>query len=192
VAYRFLLPVVAALACSPSAAPSEQSRPDPAQASSPAPSEREAPVVKPWISVAAHPVRPDAVGLWRIPPADRERVVSATVRSQPGTTRFLYDGETVTLFLLTEKDWMYRARDDHYRLATRWQGDVLQYRPPFATWTDLARFRDARFETVGDQPPWRFELVPDRAACDAEDLRLLADRPPHDYAIKPIDPSPSK
>jgi hypothetical protein len=148
--------------------------------------------VKPWIRVAAHPVRSEAIGLWRIPLADRERVVSPTVRAQPGTIRFLYDGETVTLLLFSEKDWMYRSPDDHYRLASRWQGDVLQYRPPFGTWTDLARFRDAGFETVADSPRWRFQMVPDRAACDRDDLSLLADRPLHDYSIKPTDPSPSK
>jgi len=189
VRFRRFLPVVAALACSPSVSPSEPPRPD---AHGRAPAAAGATRVKPWIPVAANPVRPEAVGLWRVPPADRERVVSLTVRAHPGTTRFLYDGEMVTLFLFTEKDWMYRAPDDLYRLTTRWQGDILQYRPPFGTWTDLARFRDGRFETVGDDPPWRFEPVPHRAACDADDLPLLADRAPHDYSIKPTDPSPAK
>jgi len=146
--------------------------------------------VKPWIRVAASVVRPEAVGLWRVPADERERTISATVRGHPGTTRFLYDGETVTLFLLSEKDWMYRSRDDHYRLAARWQGDLLQYRPPFGVWTDLARFRDGRFETAADNPPWRFEPVASRDACEPEDLPLLADRARHDYSIKPTDPSP--
>ena len=146
--------------------------------------------MKPWIPVATDPVRPEAVGLWRVRVAERDRVVSPTVRAVPGTVRFLYDGRNVTLALMSEKEWMYRSPDDHYRLDSRWQGDLLQYRPPFGTWTDLARFVDGRFETAGDQRPWSFESVPSRAACDPDDLPLLADRAPHDYSIKPTDPSP--
>ena len=144
----------------------------------------------PWIRTADPAARPEAVGLWRVPASERERRISASVRAHPGTIRFLYDGQTVTLFLFSEKDWMYRTRDDHYRLASRWQGDLLQYRPPFGVWTDLARFRDGHFETAHDEPPWHFERVSSRDACAPDDLPLLAERTVHDYSIKPTDPSP--
>lgn len=146
---------------------------------------------KPWIRVADAVFRSEAVGLWRIPPSDRERRVSADVRAYPGTMRFLYDGQTVTLRLFTEKDWMYRSPDDHYRLATRWQDGLLQYRPPFGVWTDLARFRAGRFETPGGDPPWQFEAVASRDACEPDDLPLIAERAAHDYSIKPTAPSPA-
>jgi len=108
----------------------------------------------------------------------------------PGVVRFLYDGESVTLQLLTEHAWMYRTRDDHYRVASRWNGDVLQYRPPFGQWAALARFRDGHFESIGDKPPWRYLDVRSRAGCEADDLPLLAARPVHDYTIEPTDRSP--
>lgn len=146
---------------------------------------------KPWIRVAEAAVRSEAVGLWRIPPSDRERRVSADVRAEPGTTRFVYDGQTVTLRLFTEKDWMYRSPDDHYRLATRWQDDRLQYRPPFGVWTDLARFRAGRFDTPGGDLPRQFEAVASRDACEPDDLPLIAERAAHDYSIEPVAPSPA-
>lgn len=137
---------------------------------------------RPWVRTVARPVVAQAVGLWRIPPAE--------LADGGGVQRFLYDGETVTLWLMTEKEWMYRAPDDHYRLATRWRGDVLQYRPPFGSWTDLARFDAGRFETVGDASPRRYENVPSRNACEPDDLPLLLARRAHDYSIEPTDPSP--
>ncbi len=193
VAIAFLLPLAQVPACSSSAGPASEhetsDEPPPPSASQPGRSAK-GPVMTPWIRIADPAARPEAVGLWRIPASERERRISASVRAHPGTIRFLYDGQTVTLFLFSEKEWMYRSRDEHYRLASRWQGDLLQYRPPFGNWRDLARFRDGRFETARDQPPWRFEQVSSRDACAPDDLPLLAERMVHDYSIKPIDPSP--
>jgi hypothetical protein len=147
--------------------------------------------MKPWITVAGSPSHPEAVGLWRVPVAERRRE-SAGVVQVPGVERFLYDGETVVIFLATMKEWMYRAPDDHWRVKGEWQGDVLRYQPPFGRMEPLARFRNGRFESTVDTPPYVYENVPSEAACDERDRVLLAPRPVHDYSIKPTDPSPPK
>jgi len=179
-------------ACSSSSGPASGQAPrdEPSSAADPSGPAAKGTAMTPWIPTADPAARPEAVGLWRVPAAQRERTPSPSVRSHPGTLRFLYDGQTVTLHLFSEKDWMYRSPDDLYRLASRWHGDLLQYRPPFGTWTDLARFRDGRFETTRDDPPWHFERVSSRDACETDDLPLLAGRTVHDYSIKPTDPSP--
>ena len=143
---------------------------------------------KPWIKVADAPVHPEAVGLWRVPVGERNRQ-SPGVVSMPGTLRFLYDGKHVVLMLFTEKDWMWKTDDDHYRLESKWDGDTLSYRPPFGNMTPLAKFVDGHFETLDDKP-WRYEYVPSRDACDKDDLVLLVERPVHDYTIKPMTPRP--
>jgi hypothetical protein len=112
------------------------------------------------------------------------------VVTSPGVTRFLYDGETVTLLLFTMKEWMYREPDDHWRLDAEWRGDTLHYRPPFGVMTPMARFTGGRFESISETPPYRYEAVSSEAACDAEDRILLAPRARHDYRVKPTDPSP--
>jgi hypothetical protein len=144
------------------------------------------PSTKPWITVVSPAARPDAVGLWRVPTAERERQAPGVI-SHPGTVRFLYDGQTVTVFLMTEKEWMWKSPDDHYRLETQWQGDTLFYRPPFWRMTPLARFVGDHFESTDGTPPWRYEAVPSRDACDADDRVLLTERKIHDYSIKPTD-----
>jgi hypothetical protein len=144
------------------------------------------PTTKPWIPAASPAVHPEAIGLWRVPVGERERF-SPGVMSLPGIVRFLYDGQTVTLSLMTEKEWMWKSPDDHYRLEMEWKGDMLFYRPPFGGMTPLARFVGDHFESGDGKPPWRFESVPSRDACDAQDLVLLAERKVHDYSIKPTD-----
>jgi hypothetical protein len=141
---------------------------------------------KPWITVADGAEHPEAVGLWRVPVGERRRE-SPGIVSSPGIERFLYDGKHVTLFLFTEKDWMWRSKDEHYRLESEWQGDTLAYRPPFGRMGGFARFVNGHFETLDDKPPFRYEAVPSRDAADKDDLVLLADRPVHDYTIKPTD-----
>src|SRR6478752_6662986 len=73
-------------------------------------------------------------GTFRIPRDQRARR-GTNVVAMPGIERFHYDGTHVTVMLFTEKAWMYRRPDDIYRLESRWQGDELQYRPPFGTWS---------------------------------------------------------
>jgi hypothetical protein len=147
--------------------------------------------MKPWIQVAERPSHPEAVGLWRIPVAERRRESPGVVQV-PGVTRFLYDGETVVLFLATMKEWMYRTPDDHWRVKAEWQGDVLHYKPPFGRMTPLARFTGGRFESTVDTPPYVYESVASAAACDPEDRNLHAPRAVHDDSIKPTDPSPPR
>jgi hypothetical protein len=142
---------------------------------------------------APHPTAPKIVkptpspktGTFRIPRDQRARHIGNAIAG-PGTLRFHYDGAHVTLMLFTEKQWMWRRPDDIYRLESRWQGDELQYRPPFGDWTRLALFRDGHYETPDDTGPWIYEHVADDAK-DADDRKLDDDRPAHDYAIKPMD-----
>lgn len=129
---------------------------------------------------------PDPVGTWRVPPDQRTRRTARTVEG-PGTERFAFDGTTVTLMLFTEKEWMWKTADDHYRLKARWVGDELQYLPPFGTWTKLARFRDGHFESEGTSTPWIFERVTG-AMKDGADRALDRPRAVHDYSIKPMRP----
>jgi hypothetical protein len=143
--------------------------------------------VKPLIPIAEGAEHPEAVGLWRVPFAERRRDAPG-VASIPGIVRFLYDGKHVTLFLVAEKPWMWRSQDEHYRLASEWQGDKLAYRPPFGRMSPFVRFVNGRFESLDDKPPFRYESVASREAADKDDLVLLADRPVHDYNIKPMDP----
>src|SRR5437762_13859893 len=67
----------------------------------------------------------DAVGLWvasqeqvnrrnRIEDAAGENVIYI------GPAPFYFDGETVTMSLLTEKVWEWHPEDDHYRLRAKW------------------------------------------------------------------------
>ncbi|MEO8698952.1 MAG: hypothetical protein ABI867_02880 [Kofleriaceae bacterium] len=127
-------------------------------------------------------------GTWRIPPHQRSRRRGNTI-AMPGVTRFHYDGTSVTVELLTEKAWMWRRPDDIYRLEARWIGSELQYRPPFGAWTTLATFAADHYELADAdaEPAWVFEPVGD-AIKDADDRKLDAPRPLHDYSIKPMDP----
>jgi hypothetical protein len=146
-------------------------------------------MTKPWIAVAENPSHPEAAGVWRVPLAERRRESPGIVQV-PGVVRFMYDGETVTMFLATMKGWMYRAKDDHWRMKSEWQGDVLYYLPPFGRMEPLARWKDGRFESTVDTPPYVYENVPSEAACDPEEKILVRPRERHDYSIKPTDPSP--
>ena len=147
--------------------------------SSPPPPHHVAPkIVKPTPS--------SKTGTFRIPRDQRARHVANNAIARPGTTRFHYDGTHVTLMLFTEKQWMWRRPDDIYRLESRWQGDELQYRPPFGRWTRLAVFRNGRYETPDDSGPWIYEPVAD-GAKDDDDRKLDDERPPHDYSIRPMD-----
>ena len=127
------------------------------------------------------------IGTWRIPPDALSRQRPGVV-SMPGIERFLYDGTTVTLYLFTDKEWMWHPPDHTYRLQARWVGDELQCRLPFGDWTKLATFAGGRFEEPGngDEPAWVFERVTE-SMKDAGDRVLDQPRPLHDYTIKPRD-----
>lgn len=129
-----------------------------------------------------------AIGVWYIP---REQVdaVNAAARlrgvAYVGPFPFYYDGQTVTRYLLTDNEWMWRGPDDHYRLKARWHEHELHYRLPFTNWAHVATFQDGRFHFWYGEVEWLFErLTPDAVP---EFLKpLVIPREPHDYAINPI------
>jgi hypothetical protein len=133
----------------------------------------------------AHPVDPPPAaslgpaGIWFQPPAPWDPD-APTIRlpRQP----FVYDGEHVTMHLWTAKVWMWRASDDTYRVQTRWQGDVLQWRPPFGPWSDLARFEGDRFVDSDGVP---FARTTAGELPEAHRTLLIA-REPHDDSITPL------
>ncbi len=129
-----------------------------------------------------------AIGVWYIP---REQVdqVNAEARlrgvAYVGPFPFYYDGQTVTRYLLTDNEWMWRSPDDHYRLKARWQEQELHYRLPYTTWAYLATFQEGRFHFRYADVDWVFQrLAP--GAVPAQLASLLRPREPHDYAINPI------
>jgi hypothetical protein len=138
------------------------------------------------------------VGVWRVPKAGREEwnPVAKTVR-QPGIPQFAYDGKYVVVRLFTEKDWMWKSKDDRYKLETRWVSgeggrDELQYKPPFGGWTVLAASvhegKARRLMLAESDKNWPLERVRKAADGDEDDNALVVDRAPHDYSTKPMDP----
>lgn len=138
------------------------------------------------------------VGVWRVPKAGREvwNPATKTTRS-PGIPQFAYDGKYVVVPLLTEKDWMWKSKDDRYKLESRWvEGEggreELQYKPPFGDWTVLAASvyegRARRLVLAENDTTWPLERVRKAADGDADDAALVVDRAPHDYGTTPTDP----
>jgi hypothetical protein len=93
---------------------------------------------------------------------------------------FRYDGETVTLRLLTTRIGQWKSDDDFYRLAAEWRGDTLFYRPPFGDWAELATFEDDRFVDVGSGRKRIFGKIDESEVADWN-AAILAPREPHDY-----------
>jgi hypothetical protein len=132
--------------------------------------------------------RAAAIGLWMIP-ASARAVSRGDERALPGITLFHYDGEFVTLRLVTLKGWMWRSEDDFYRLETRWVGGKLQCHLPFASFEPVATFQGDHFvyqDTTLDLT-WDFAKVGERDLA-LQDRVILNPRKPHDYRIKPTDP----
>lgn len=140
---------------------------------------------------AAAKVPAGSVGLWVVPPAQVEAAEArlnckgGQVRVTVNPTPFYYDGETVTLHLLTLKAWMWRSEDDYYRVRAKWVGDALFYRPPFGGWEKLATFRGGHFVDSSERVVLRYERVPRSQV--PEGLRpLVKAREKHDYSITPV------
>jgi hypothetical protein len=93
---------------------------------------------------------------------------------------FRFDGETVTLRLLTPRIGQWKSDDDFYRVAAEWRGDTLFYRPPFGDWVELATFEDDRFVDVGSGRKRIFGRIDDSEVADWN-AAILAPREPHDY-----------
>lgn len=121
-----------------------------------------------------------AIGYWQLPRSQQNIA---------GVSTFYYDGDYLTLFLFTEKEWMWRSDDDYYRLHTIWQGDTLCYMPPFGgRWAHLARFDGADFYIFNDSEGLRWEYIRIEPHQIQETERaILRPRNVHDYTIKPTD-----
>jgi hypothetical protein len=123
-----------------------------------------------------------AQGLWQF---DREEPVADDGGRQVNDCfTFALQGDQVTLRLLTLRLGQWKSPDDFYRLAARWQGRMLQYRPPFGDWADLARFERGRFIDTGNGKRRLFRRIqPD--AVVAFNRAILDKRPAHDYRLGP-------
>ena len=117
----------------------------------------------------------------------------------PGVPQFAYDGKFVVVRLFSEKEWMWKTKDDRYKLESRWQTEkdgreLLQYRVPFGGWETLAAMvfegKARRFVLAESDTTWPLERVRKPADADEDDRALATPRPPHDYATKPTDPRP--
>jgi hypothetical protein len=133
------------------------------------------------------PQHEDAIGLWQL--RETQTVEDdGSGRLTNDAYTFRYDGDTVTLRLLTTNPAMWKSDDDFYRLAARWDGDMLSYKPPFADWAELAAFKGDHFEDVGGGTRRIFERITDDAVPDWN-RAILKPREPHDYSIQPRDPN---
>jgi len=135
-----------------------------------------------------------AIGIWEVP-QDEKYIYGKTKKggrwsSGPGFEIFNYDGTYVTLMLFTEKAWMWKEPDDHYKLNTKWSNDSLFYLPPFGRWQFLAVYKNEEFtitridETMNHT--WRYKKIR-REDVREFDQAVIKERKPHDYSIKPMD-----
>jgi hypothetical protein len=128
----------------------------------------------------------DAIGLWQLKETQSVEDDGSGRLTNDAYT-FRYDGDTVTLRLLTTNPAMWRSDDDMYRLDARWDGDMLTYRPPFADWTELAAWHGDHFEDSGSGTRRIFGRV-DEDEVPEWNRAILAPRERHDYTIEPVDP----
>jgi hypothetical protein len=99
---------------------------------------------------------------------------------------FRYDGDTVTLRLMSLRPGIWKSDDDFYRVDARWNGSMLEYRPPFGDWTELASFDGDHFEDVGSGVRRVFGRVGDDEVAEWN-RGILKPRERHDYSIRPED-----
>jgi len=131
----------------------------------------------------------EAVGIWQVPP-ENQRLEGKGWVTHPNPHIFNYDGKYLTLFLITEKDWMWRSEDDYYKLKTEWRGDSLFYQPPFWKMTYLATFKEGKFHKTQNLPNsthiWVYEKITE-AEVPNSDIAVILERKVHDYNIRPTD-----
>jgi hypothetical protein len=126
-----------------------------------------------------------ANGYWQIPEGSRFVRLKNEVLS-PGNHLFLYDSTCIIISLLTEKAWMWRSKDDYYKLKAKWGHDSLFYLPPFGQWSYLAKFDGANFSvTLQDSVFTYFKI--DKTEISKDDIAILKERKLHDYTIKATD-----
>ncbi len=129
----------------------------------------------------------DAIGLWQL------RETQAVEDDGDGRLTndaytFRYDGDTVTLRLATMNPAMWKSDDDFYRVAARWDGNMLSYRPPFGDWAELAAFDGERFEDAGSGTRRVFGRITEDEVPEWN-RAVLTPREPHDYSTQPRDPN---
>lgn len=120
-------------------------------------------------------------GLWQV--LREEPVADDGGRQVNDCLTFQLGGDEITLRLLTLDAQRWRAPDDFYRLAARWQGRQLQYLPPFGDWADLARFERGRFVDIGNGKRRIFARIAP-AQVVPFNRAILAARERHDYRTR--------
>jgi hypothetical protein len=138
------------------------------------------------MNTTTHTSPPDvlavAQGLWQF--AREEAWPDDGGRTLNNCYTFSLDGEHVTLRLLSLHPGQAKSADDFYRLAARWQGRMLQYRPPFGDWADLARFERGRFVDIGNGKRRIFARIePSEVAAFNRDI--LKPRKAYRYGLGP-------
>jgi hypothetical protein len=128
----------------------------------------------------------DAIGLWQL--QETQQVDDdGSGRLTNDAYTFRYDGDTVTLRLATMNPAMWRSDDDFYRVESRWDGDMLSYRPPFGDWAELAAWVGDHFEDTGGGTRRIFARVGEDEVPEWN-RAVRAPREPPDYSIQPGDP----
>jgi hypothetical protein len=134
--------------------------------------------MSPPSSESASPAVAAAIGLWQF--QREESVDDDGGRPARNTRLFKFDGDTVTLRLLSPHRQWWSSPDNFYRLAARFDDDTLSYRPPFGDWTQLATFEDDGFVEIGGGRKRIFAKIEGTALAE-RDRPILAPREAHDY-----------
>lgn len=129
----------------------------------------------------------NAIGLWQLQET-QEAPDDGSRRLTGDAYTFLYDGDTVTLRLITLQHGAWKSEDDFYRLKARWDGDMLTYRPPFGEWQELASWTGDHFEDVGSGTRRIFGRIGEDEVAEFN-RAILAPRKLHNYSIQPTGPS---
>jgi hypothetical protein len=134
--------------------------------------------MSPPSSESTSPAVAAAVGIWQF--RREESVDDDGGRPAGNTMLFKFDGDTVTLRLLSPHRQWWTSPDNFYRLAARFEDDALSYRPPFGDWTQLATFEDGYFVEIGGGRKRVFAKI-DGTALEERDRPILRAREPHNY-----------
>ena len=123
-----------------------------------------------------------ATGLWQL--REEVPVHDDGGRSAGDAYTFRFDGDTVTLRLLTLHPGIWKSSDDFYRLSAQARDHALWYRPPFGDWVQLATFEDDRFVDIGSGLRRVFGRITDDEVV-TWNRAILKARAPHDYRTRP-------
>jgi hypothetical protein len=126
------------------------------------------------IDIPPGPGTPGPAGIWQAVPKPP---------SAGGPDSFRFDGQYVTLQLMTTKAWEWSPNDSHWRLESRWEGDDLYCRGPYGNWWKVATFVNGRFENeaggVFRKAGWW--------SLGGYERSLLWNRSPYDYSLTPAE-----